>query len=401
MVQVAGRPLRGAAPRNAASCPVLRIRGSGSTHGLWRIRDVRGRVGQPHDGSAVRAARPLRPELLLDRARLHGRTRRLLCSPLRLGEAASEDGDPPRLAHRDRDAGLQRTDRPNLRGPGGHPGIGGGDGPRRGVRLFHPVRFHEPGRLDRGGARLPTSAREGRPGQPDLLPAPREEPPSQGGKHRGFRDPLGRRLRAHARARRRQPHDGRLHRAACGRHGGGPQGRHHPVAADHREPQHALCPPAAICGAARWPGDRHGARRLVGPRRKLLGAQRDHPHAGIRGALRPARPEGQAAVRRPRPEPRLRRSRADAAGRLVRLHASRTRGQLRGEPALSHRSVGSRPALVPRQPAALAHHRRSRAPASDAPAFRDRDHVLSRVAAVAAATGGGYRARPADDLYPP
>ena len=69
---------------------------------------------------------------------------------------------------------------------------------------------------------------------------------------------------------------------------------------------------------------------------------------------------GQAPVRRPHPQPRLRRGGADAPRRLRGLHAADARRLLRGEPALADRSRGARPALVPGQSAALAHHRRAR-----------------------------------------
>ena len=68
-----------------------------------------------------------------------------------------------------------------------------------------------------------------------------------------------------------------------------------------------------------------GPQRLDGPRRQLLGPQRDHPHARLRRPLRPAGPARQAAVRRPHPQPRFRRGGADAARRLCGLHAADAR----------------------------------------------------------------------------
>ena len=58
---------------------------------------------------------------------------------------------------------------------------------------------------------------------------------------------------------------------------------------------------AAIRGAHLRAGHRLRPVRLDGPRRQLLGPQRHHPHGRLRGALRPARPARQAAVRRPYP----------------------------------------------------------------------------------------------------
>ena len=56
-------------------------------------------------------------------------------------------------------------------------------------------------------------------------------------------------LRAHARARRRQPDDRRQHRAPRRRHGGRPRRRHHPDPAAHHQPQHPVRPRAAVRGA--------------------------------------------------------------------------------------------------------------------------------------------------------
>ena len=78
--------------------------------------------------------------------------------------------------------------------------------------------------------------------------------------------------------------------AARRRDGGRPGRRHHPDAAAHHQPQHPVRPAPAVRRPHLRPGDRHRARRLVGPRRQLLGPQRHHPHARLRGALRPARP---------------------------------------------------------------------------------------------------------------
>ena len=51
-------------------------------------------------------------------------------------------------------------------------------------------------------------------GRADLLPAPPAQPEAQDRQHRGLRHPLGRRLRLHDRARRRQPDVGPRHDAA-------------------------------------------------------------------------------------------------------------------------------------------------------------------------------------------
>ena len=90
---------------------------------------------------------------------------------------------------------------------------GRGDRARRAFRLFHPLRHHRSRCLDRRGARLPRAARALGAGRADLLSPPPEEHRRKAGNIADFVAALGRRLRAHGRARRRQPDDGRLHRA--------------------------------------------------------------------------------------------------------------------------------------------------------------------------------------------
>ena len=75
-----------------------------------------------------------------------------------------------------------------------------------------------------------------------------------------------------------------------------------------------------------------GPERVDGARRQLLGPQRDHPHAGVRRSLRPAGPARQAAVRRPHPQPRLRRGGAHPARRLFGLHAADLGGSYEESP---------------------------------------------------------------------
>ena len=80
-----------------------------------------------------------------------------------------------------------------------------------------------------------------------------------------------------------------------------------------------------------------GPGRLDGAGRQLLGPQRDHPDARLRRPLRPARPAGTAAFRRPHPQSRFRRGGADPAGGLRRLHAADAGRFLRREPAFADR----------------------------------------------------------------
>ena len=125
-----------------------------------------------------------------------------------------------------------------------------------------------------------------------------------------------------------------------------------------------------------------GPDRLDGARRQLLGPQRDHPHARLRRSLRHARSGRQAAVRRAYPEPRFRRGGADPARGLGGLHAADARRQLRGEPAFADRPGRARPALVPGQSAAYPRPAQQGLRARHPPAFPDRDHGLSRLAAL-------------------
>ncbi len=60
-------------------------------------------------------------------------------------------------------------------------------------------------------------------------------------------------------------------------------------------------------------------RVVAAQREQLLGPQRDHARAGLRQLLRAAEAAGQGAVRGRDPEPRLRRGRAAASGRLRSL----------------------------------------------------------------------------------
>ncbi len=73
---------------------------------------------------------------------------------------------------------------------------------------------------------------------------------------------------------------------------------------------------------------------------------------------------------------------------------------LRREPALAHRSCGARPAMVPGQSPARAHHRRPGLPAGDPTASRQRHHGLSRFAFVDGAIAGRHRAGAAVALHP-
>ncbi len=102
-------------------------------------------------------------------------------------------------------AGVEAMARP-WRLPGSRP-----------FRLVRPLRFDAARCLDRRGARLPRPAPPPRPRRPALLPAPAQEPSPQGRQYRRLRHPLGRPLRPHAGARRRQPDERPGDRGARGR----------------------------------------------------------------------------------------------------------------------------------------------------------------------------------------
>ncbi len=117
-----------------------------------------------------------------------------------------------------------------------------------------------------------------------------------------------------------------FHRVPRRRDGGRSRCRDHPDAAADHQPQHAVRAPAAIRGPDLRAGDRRRPGALDGPGRQLLGPQRHHPDGSLRGPCRPAGPQGQAAIRRPHPEPRFRRGGADPPRRLCGLHAARCSG---------------------------------------------------------------------------
>ena len=153
--------------------------------------------------------------------------------------------------------------------------------------------------------------------------------------------------------------------------------------------------------AARIYGPSHRIRSLGldGPRRQLLGPQRGDPHGGLCGALRVAGPAWQAAVRRPHPQPRLRRGRAHPARRLHGLHVAQSRGQLRGESALADRCFVSRSAVVSGQPPAHQDPADERPSLGVAPAFHDWHLRLSCLAALADAAARRHPDRVSSELY--
>ena len=82
---------------------------------------------------------------------------------------------------------------------------------------------------------------------------------------------------------------------------------------------------AAVRRPALRPADRVRARLVARRRQQLLGPQRDHPHARLRGHARAAGAERSAPDRRAYSQPRLRRGGADAARRLGDPHGAGAR----------------------------------------------------------------------------
>ena len=248
------------------------------------------------------AAGPVRAELLVDRAVFFEQHRRhgdaLASTPIvrRAKPAFGQD----RRGHAD----LQRNAEQSLRGLANDFRGCRDDGAWREFRLVLSVGHHQSRHMDRRGAGFHRdSAAARRVWRARLLSAARKEHEPQGRQYRRFRFALGRRLRAYGRARRGQPDDGRDHRSTGRRDGGGPRFRHHPDAAADHQPQHLVRAGAAVRGPDLWSRDRRRSFRVDGPRRQLLGAQRDHPHGGLRALLRSAGSARAPAVGRPYIEP--------------------------------------------------------------------------------------------------
>jgi hypothetical protein len=75
------------------------------------------------------------------------------------------------------------------------------------------------------------------------------------------------------------------------------------MAADAAEPLDALCPHDAVRRPRLWPAGGGRPVRLARARWQLLGPQRHHPHARLRGGGGIARTHRAQALRRPRAEP--------------------------------------------------------------------------------------------------
>ena len=181
---------------------------------------------------------------------------------------------------------------------------------------------------------------------------------AQVGQYRGIRHALGRPLRSHDRARRRQP-DRRADAAAARADDARGSAARDPAdgSAAHRcaAPFSAGCsssPPASTARSSRavWrPGPATAA---------ITGATTPSFACGLRGELRPARARGPQALRRPRAVARLRRGGAHAPRRMEGAHDHRLRRFLGRVAAVADRRRHSRPPLGAGQSAAHENHRR-------------------------------------------
>ena len=153
------------------------------------------------------------------------------------------------------------------------------------------------------------------------------------------------------------------------------QARSRPAAdrSRHHRAQHAVRPHAAIRRRPLRPDHGDGPCLLASRHRQFLGPQRHHSRARLHGIGRPAASARLAPLRRPDPQPRFRRGRADVPGGLARLHGARDQGLLRGDPAQPDRFRHARPPLVPGQSSAQPHHRRQ-GPAPDEPGASGHGH---------------------------
>jgi len=224
--------------------------------------------------------------------------------------------------------------------------------------------------------------RAGRRAHP--LPPPRGQHRPQAGQPRRILPALGRALRSHGGARRRQRYDRRGHHGACPCHAGQPGRGAHPDGAVAVAPSDLFWAFHPVRGAPAQPHARARFQFLADRQRQLLGPQRYRPRACVHRNLRPADAEGETAPGRRDPEPRLRRGGFVAPRWLACLPAARDRRQLRGSPQQYPGFCQSRSALGPGQPPAPAPARCLRSASDQSAAFCYGGDGVSVVAVVAA-----------------
>ena len=245
----------------------------------------------------------------------------------RLAPGPPTAGGPPRRAHRDPAADLQRGPRPD---PGGRAGdrrgpAPAGPAPRYDFFILSDTRDEAVARAEAAGL-LRLRLRAGRRAA-GLLSSPRRSTPTARPATSPTGSELRRRLRLHGGARRRQPDVGRDHgRGWPAAMDARPGRRPDPDRADdhqRRDPVRPRCSSSPAGSTARCsPGARPGGRArraTTGATTPSSGSPPSPSSAGLPQLTRPR------AVRRPHPEPRLRRGGAAApraAGRCARRPTS-------------------------------------------------------------------------------
>ena len=315
---------------------------------------------------------------------LAGRFCRDLGSAVRRRPQAGDRRDARRAAHGARHAGLQRKPRRYVLGPV-RDGRGAARARRHGVRNLRLVRYDAPRDLRQRDGGVSRAAREARRPYPGVVPASLGKRRSQGRQLARLRHAMGRPLRLHDRARRRQSPCARHARDARARDGSRPEPRPLTDRAAACGRQDVVRAAAAVRGPRLRTHRRARHLELAGQRRQLLGAQRDRACPRIRGRGRFAAAARQEAVRRRDPVARLRGGRIAAPGGLVGAHAADTRRQLGRQPAVAARRSRARPALGSGQHPAPRGVLEPRVHLVQPCPHRHRRHELPRLAAVVCA----------------
>ena len=182
------------------------------------------------------------------------------------------------------------------------------------LRRLYPQRHARRWRASGGTSRLCQTP--GRDGRASLCPLAQAQPWQKGRQYPRLDRAVWCRLSLFHYSRRRQHHEPGEPVAPGGRYGGQPTRWPNPDRAAPRRRQNRFRAPAAVCRRLLWPNCLGGACRLARTWGQLLGTQRHHSHRSVRQFGRPAAAAGTAAAGRARSQPRLRRSRLAATGRL-------------------------------------------------------------------------------------
>ena len=299
------------------------FRPGGAVHAGRLLSDGRRAPGQRlhrdrnGDPGAVHHQLRLDLHVVLDRHhRLSGKA-----GGTRSRRARSEQARCSQYPDGDHHAGLQRGPGAGLRRAGGDVALPSkdGGGERAVFRPLHPQRYPQAGNRRGRGIGLGGAVPSPECGRPDLLPATGEQYRPQGRQYRRFPASVGPCLRSHAGAGRRQHHVGRYHGGTRQTDAGQPWYRHHPDLAGAGEPGNPVRPHPPVRQPGLWSGAGERAVVVAVGRGELLGPQRYHPDQRLHRELRAADPVGAGAAGRRDPQPRLRRGRPDAQGRLAGL----------------------------------------------------------------------------------